>query len=155
MAKEIGKVTKIDNSWMDIKVPSNKGCSSCGLKSACTFSGPDDAYRHFMVPFQTDIKEGDLVKLVVSDAAQNLSALIIFGSPTLLFFLSYLLINNYIQASNSEVWSVLITIVLYGIVLVLSNHWLSRLSFFQPKVTGVEKYKRNKTLHNVLYNNNH
>lgn len=155
MAKEIGKVTKIDNSWMDIKVPSNNGCDKCGLKSACTFSGPDDAYRHFKVPYQPGVEEGNLVKMEILEAAKNISTLIIFGSPILLFFISYFLINNYFRTSGSEVWSVLVTIVLYGIILVLSNHWLSRLSLFQPKIISIEKFQNNKKFQDVFQDINH
>ncbi|MFQ5583222.1 MAG: SoxR reducing system RseC family protein, partial [Calditrichia bacterium] len=124
MAQDIGKVTKIENDWMYVKVPVSEGCTSCGLKSACTFTGPDSAYRYFKLPIRPDVSEGDRVKLEIRESAQNISALILFGSPILIFIVSYLLISKIFQISHSEVWSVIATIVLYGITLVISNRWL-------------------------------
>ena len=120
MARETGKVASIQGKWMNVKVPTGNGCALCQEKSTCTFSGPDSAYRHFRFPVQPGVQEGNRVTLEIRDTAQNLSAFIIFGSPVILFPASYLLINNYFQLSNSEVWSVVITAILYGITLFLS-----------------------------------
>jgi positive regulator of sigma E activity len=149
MAKEIGKVIKIEDSWMYIKVPTAVGCASCGLKSACTFSGPDSAYRNFKLPYKSGIKEGNQVTLEIQESAQTISALIIFGSPIILFLASYLIIEHYLRIPNSEIWSVLTTIILYGIALIFSNRWLRTLTIFQPKIVDVEKPK-NSNNHNDI-----
>lgn len=155
MARETGKVTIIENGWMEVKVPTGKGCTFCGGKSACTFSGPDSAYRNFKLPYQSGIQEGTRITLEIRESAQTISALIIFGSPVILFLASYLLINNYFRIPNSEIWSVLATFVFYGITLFLSNRWLTRLSMFQPRVIGVENSESNKKLEEIPLNPNH
>ncbi len=141
MVRETGKVTNVQGRWMHVKVPTGTGCALCQGKSACTFSGPDSAYRHFKFPMQSGVQEGNRVTLEIRDAAQNLSAFIIFGSPVILFPASYLLINYYLQLPNSEIWSVVVTVILYGITLFLSNRWLSRLPMFQPRIIGIENSK--------------
>lgn len=139
MAKEVGKVSKIENGWMEVKVPTGNACALCQGKSTCTFSGPDSAYRQFKLPARSDIHEGDRLTLEIRDAAGNLSAFIIFGSPLVLFLACYLLINDYFQLPNGEIWSVIVTAILYGITLILSNRWFSRLPMFQPRIAGMEK----------------
>jgi positive regulator of sigma E activity len=155
MARETGKVTQIENGWMEVKVPTGNGCALCKGKSACTFRGPDSAYRHFKLPHQPGIQEGNRVSLEIRDAAQNLSAFILFGSPVILFLASYLLINYYFRIPNSEIWSVAVTAVLYGITLFLSNRWLSRLPMFQPRLTGVGNPETDNKFEEISLNSNH
>jgi positive regulator of sigma E activity len=155
MAREIGKVTIIENGWMEVKVPTGRGCTSCLGKSACTFSGPDSAYRNFKIPFQNGIQEGDRVTLEIRESAQNLSALIIFGSPVILFPVSYLLIDKVFQISNSEIWSVVVTAILYVVTLILSNRWFSQSPTFQPRIIGVEKAENRQKVSDTLINSNY
>lgn len=155
MAKEIGKVTKIEEGWMEVKVPTGRGCASCLGKSACTFSGPDSAYRHFKLPYQPGIQEGNQVTLKIREAAQNLSAVIIFGSPIILFPASYLFVHNYLQIPNSEIWSVVVSAILYGITLTLSNRWFSHSPMFQPRVVGVEKSGNRQKVSDTFINSNY
>lgn len=152
MAREIGKVTKIEEGWIEVKIPTGRGCTSCLAKSACTFSGPDSAYRKFKIAFQSGIQEGDRVTLEIRESAQNLSSVIVFISPVILFLLSYLLINNFFQISNSEIWSVVTTAILYGITLILSNRWFSRSPMFQPRIVGVEKAGKHQKVSDTFIN---
>jgi len=155
MARETGKVTIIKNGWMEVKVPTGKGCAFCGGKAACTFSGPDSAYRNFKLLYQSGIQEGSRITLEIRESAQTISALIIFGSPIILFLASYLLLNNYFRIPNSEIWSVLVTVVSYGITLFLSNRWLTRLPMFQPRIIGIENSGNGASLEEISLNPNH
>jgi positive regulator of sigma E activity len=139
MAREIGKVVKINDDGIDIKIPTGEGCLSCSAKSACNFSGPASAYRSLTLPYQMDIQVGDMVTIEYQDSAQNLSALIIFGSPILLFLISYLLIKNYFKIPNGEIWAIGITVILYVITIIFSNRLFAHSPNFQPKIINIQK----------------
>ena len=102
MEKEIGKVTKIEADWMNIKIPVREGCNSCSVKSACSFVGPDSAYRYLKLPQKPGILEGDQVVLETKESVQNISALIVFVLPIFLIIGCYLLAKYFFQIPNSE-----------------------------------------------------
>jgi positive regulator of sigma E activity len=86
-----------------------------------------------------DIQVGDMVTIEYQDSAQNLSALIIFGSPILLFLISYLLIKNYFKIPNGEIWAIGITVILYVITIIFSNRLFAHSPNFQPKIINIQK----------------
>ncbi len=133
MAIEKGLVTEIRDGLMEVRVPRAEGCSACAARNACTFVGPDSAYRRVRLAHRTGIAVGDLLSLEFSDAARNLSALILFGSP-ILFVAGGVLVAQYVQFAYAEVVAVLAGVVLYGLTLILANRWVSRVRAFQPRV---------------------
>lgn len=143
MIKEIGKVTRIENDWMEVKLSARKEYPSCCVKSSSGFGGSGSADRSLKIPFRPGIQEGDWITLGFSESAQNLSALIIFVWPALLFPGTYLLIHNLLQIPYSEIWAVLATFLLYGGSLFLSDRWLSRLPLFQPRIIAVHSQQTN------------
>lgn len=138
MTREIGRVTSVENGEIEVKVPTGDGCALCGGKAACSFSGPDSAYRIFRLPFQFGIQKGSRLTLEIRGSAQIISALIIFTSPVILFLAIYLMMSSYLHFPNSELWSGLATLVFYSITLIFSNHWLSRSAMFQPRIISIE-----------------
>lgn len=141
MAREIGKIADIKDDWIDIKIPTGSGCTQCHSKTSCSFRGPDSAYRHVKVPYRSDIEVGDQVKLETPESAQNISALIIFGLPILLILAGYFFATQYLTISHAEIWGVVGGFVVYGIVLIITNRWFSKLPMFLPKIIEVEKKK--------------
>ncbi len=141
MVKETGKVSDIKNGWMDIKIPTGSGCNLCQSKTSCSFHGPESAYRHVKMPYQSGIETGDKIILDTPESAQNISALIIFGLPILLILAGYFIATQFLNIPHAEIWGVIGGFVAYGIVLIITNRWFSKLSLFLPKVVNVEKNK--------------
>lgn len=139
MAKETGKVADIKDDWIDIKIPTGSGCISCHSKTSCSFQGPDSAYRHVRIPYQSEIEIGDKITLETSESAQNISALIIFGLPILLILAGYFIATKFLNIPHAEVWGIIGGFVVYAIVLIITNRWFSKLPMFLPKIISVEK----------------
>lgn len=139
MTREIGKVASVNDDGIDIKIPTGEGCDSCLAKSACNFSGPSSAYRTLTLPYQKGLVVGDTVTLEIKSSAQNLSALIVFGSPIVYFLTCFLLFWKLFEIPNGEFWAIGITVVLYVITLVFSNRLVSHSSNFQPKIVKIQR----------------
>ena len=136
MAQEVGKVTKIEDGWLHVQIPTGEGCTSCGAKTACSFKGPESAYRSMKIPYRNGITAGNLVKLEIPDWSQNLATLIVFVLPIFLILGSYLLANYYFRIPNSEIWGILAGFVLYVAALYFFNRVLSKSPSFSPRVIG-------------------
>jgi len=145
MTKEIGKVIRVYDDGIEIKIPTSEGCESCLAKYACNFSGPSSAYRTLTLPYQKDIGVGDVVTLEVRDSAQNVSALIVFGSPIVYFLTCFLLFWKLFEIPDGEFWAIGITVVLYVITLVFSNRLVSHSSNFQPKIVKIQRSGAERT----------
>jgi positive regulator of sigma E activity len=145
MAKDIGKVTNIKDEWIDIKIPTGSGCTACHSKASCSFLGPDSAYRHVKIPYQSGIEIGDRVTLGTAESAQNISAFIIFGLPILLILAGYFIATQFPNIPNAEIWGVIGGFVIYGAVLIITNRWFSKLPLFLPKIIDVERTKNQAT----------
>jgi len=139
MAKETGKIVAIELGRMKVKMPTGEGCEMCGLKKACTYQGPDSAYRFFEVSHVKGAEVGDLATVETNNNAQNISALIVFGSPIILFAITYMLLHGLFHLSYSEIWSTVVTMVLYVVALIYGNRLVDRLPALQPKVAEIHK----------------
>lgn len=141
MATEIGKVERINAPWIELKIPVQEGCLMCHSKMSCSFHGPDSAYGHVKIPYQSGIEVGDRVTFETREAAQNISALIIFGLPVLLILAGYFIVTKSLGIPHAELWGVLSGIAVYGLLLIGFNKWFSRSPMFLPKIMKVEKAK--------------
>lgn len=139
MAKEAGKVTKIDRGWIEVKIPTGKDCGFCSSKLNCSFQGPDSAYRVQQVPYQSGIDVGDRLTLEIRESAQNISAVVLFGLPIILVLVGILAGKYLSKIPNGEIWGVLAGFVVYGISLYLFNRWFARLPMFIPKIIEVQE----------------
>lgn len=141
MAKEVGKVEKIKGKWIELRVPPAEGCLMCHSKVSCSFHGPESAYGHIKIPYQSGIDIGDKVIFETKEAAKNISALVVFGMPILLILTGYFIVTQYFPIPHAEVWGILGGLIVYGILLIGFNKWFSRLPVFLPKIMRVEKMK--------------
>jgi len=152
VVKEIGKVERIEDRWIELRIPVAEGCLVCHSKMSCSFHGPESAYGHIKIPFQPGIEVGDKVTFETQESAQNISALIIFGLPILLILAGYFVTTHYLRIPHAEVWGVIGGFVIYGLLLILFNKWFSKMPLFLPKVIEVEK-SNNAELKSSSYRN--
>ena len=141
MAKEVGKVERIDRRWIELIVPPSEGCLLCHSGMSCSFHGPDSAYGHVKIPYRPGIDVGDKVTFETQPSAQNISALIIFGLPILLILAGYFIVTQFFNIPHAELWGVFSGIFVYGILLMVFNKWFSKLPMFLPKIIKIEKVK--------------
>ena len=141
MPKEVGKVEKIDKRWIELIVPPSEGCFICHSGMSCSFHGPESAYGHVKIPYQSGIDVGDKVTFETKPSAQNISALIIFGLPILLILAGYFVVTQFFNIAHAELWGVFSGIFVYGILLIGLNKWFSKLPMFLPKIIKIEKAK--------------
>jgi positive regulator of sigma E activity len=141
MAIELGKVERINHKWIELRVAPSEGCLMCHSKMSCSFHGPDSAYGHVKIPYQSGIDVGDRVTFETKESAQNISALIIFGLPILLILTGYFVVTQFFNIPYAELWGVFSGIFVYGILLIVFNKWFSKLPMFLPKIMKVEKTK--------------
>lgn len=142
MAREVGKVERIDRRWIELRVPPSEGCLMCHSKASCSFHGPESAYGHIKIPYQSGIDVGDKVIFETKEAARNISSLVVFGMPILLILAGYFVVTQYFPIPYAEVWGILSGIIVYGMLLIGFNKWFSRLPVFLPKILKVERMNR-------------
>lgn len=139
MAIEFGKVERINDKWIELRVAPSEGCLMCHSGMSCSFHGPDSAYGQVKIPYESGIDVGDRVTFETRESARNISALIIFGLPILLILAGYFVVTQYLTIPHAELWGVLSGIAVYGLLLIGFNKWFSRLPMFLPKIMKVEK----------------
>lgn len=139
MALEIGKVEKVGNKWIELKLPPAEGCVMCHSKTSCSFHGPESAYGSIKIPYQSGIGVGDRVTFETRESARNISAIIIFGLPILLVLAGYFIATQFPNLAHADLWGIFGGFVVYGVLLIGFNKWFSRLPVFLPKIMKIEK----------------
>lgn len=134
MSWQPGMVVRIGGNRMSVKVPTGADCVACHSKMACTFQGPESAYKTLEVPRLADCSVGDRV-LVEEPASILLVALVVLlVLPVALLLGGYALAGCCVQFRYAILVLSLGGISLWCLGLYAANRWLSEAKRFQPRV---------------------
>lgn len=131
-----GLITRVDNDWMEVKVPTGDDCTVCPVRTACSFEGPKKAYRIYRVGRQDDYAVGDRVEVEEPASVLTVAFLVIAVVPLILLVLGYELTVWIDAASRSPVLMWLAGIAAWFALLILANRWVSRSPRFQTRIRG-------------------
>ncbi len=139
MSREIGRVEKIEEGWMIIKIPTGDNRGICSSPSSCSFQGPDSAYRFLKAPYESWIAIGDRVTLETPESAGNISTLVALVFPLVLIsggilLTSYVPLSPYQMAAGAAAG-----LALYLTILYLVNRWFARSARFRTRILAVDK----------------
>ena len=129
-----GLITRIDNEWMEVKVPTGEDCTVCPVKSACSFEGPKKAYRFFQVPRQSDYAEGDRVEVEDPGSVLGVAFVAFVLVPALLLVIGFGLTTHFDSVAQSPILAWTAGILVWLAVIVLANRWISRATRFQTRI---------------------
>ncbi len=139
LSPDPGLITSIEAGWMHIKVPVGHGCRACPNKTACTFSGPDRAYRTFRIRYVEGCQIGDRVLVIVPASAIGVAALVMLVLPVLMLFGGYVLLECCMEFPYATVLLWLAGIVLWFAAMYGANYWMEHAARFQERVQPVAK----------------
>ena len=137
-----GLVTRVENGWMHVKVPVGLGCRACPNKTACTFSGPDRAYRTFRVRHVEGCRKGDRVLVNVPVSVLGVTALVMLGLPILIILGGYHLLVCCMLFPYATALLWLAGVVLWLAAMYGANHWMEHAARFQARVRSVAELLR-------------
>ena len=134
MSWQPGLITHIDGEGMSVKVATGADCAVCPGKMACTFQGPDAAYRTLRVECIEGCAVGDRLLVEEPGSVLAVALLLIVALPVVLLLTGYSLLvcclkfpyaSLALWLSGAGVWMG----GLYG-----ANRWMTQAPRFQTKV---------------------
>ncbi|HDL18765.1 MAG TPA: hypothetical protein ENH29_06905 [Bacteroidetes bacterium] len=132
--EDIGKVKKIENNRIEVEIDPNDLCGSCANKATCRIE-TENGKRTLLVQSETDVKEGDMVQINVSEGNAIISAFLVFIVP-----LIFLGIGYFVGAAWSRGWGILSAFLGLGfglLVVRLVDRWIGDKQSFQPRITKI------------------
>jgi positive regulator of sigma E activity len=138
LSKNPGLVTRIENGWMHVKVPVGSGCGACAIKSQCTFSGPNSAYRTFRVRQVPDCRVGDRILVHVPANVLGVTGIVLVGLPVAMILAGYWLIQRYLQFPYATPLLWLAGIAIWLVAIFSANRWVDRSARFSERITPVK-----------------
>jgi positive regulator of sigma E activity len=142
LSTDPGLITRIEKGWMHVKVPVGSGCSACPNKAACTFSGPDRAYRTFRVHHAAGCQVGDRVLVHVPGAVLGVTALVMIALPVALLLAGYSLLVCCMRFTYATLLLWLTGITLWIGAMYGANQWMERSARFHERVRPVADIRR-------------
>jgi len=136
MGQETGKVIKIKQGKITVRLLAGDHCQVCAAKSMCAFQGTDTNSRFIELPGVNGIQEGAEVQLEYKESSRILAAFLVFFLPILFLLAGYFIGDNLFDYPNSGILGAVIGFVFSGGILFVLNRWLSRSKLFLPRVTG-------------------
>lgn len=137
-----GLVTRVENGWMHVKVPVGLGYRACPNKTACTFSGPDRAYRTFRIRHVEGCRKGDRVLVSVPVLVLGVTALVMLGLPIVMVLGGYNLLVCCMLFPYATPLLWLAGVVLWLAAMHGANHWMEHAAQFQARVRPVAELLR-------------
>ncbi|MBQ3116231.1 MAG: SoxR reducing system RseC family protein [Clostridia bacterium] len=123
---EVGSVTKVKGKRAEVKVEKKDECSKCGM---CLF--PKNASSiNFNANNDIGAKEGDLVKMEMSEKSKLVGALLVFLVPLILIGISAVITYVFIK---KEIYLIAISLPLVVI-------WFVILAFIDKKIAGTKNF---------------
>ncbi len=119
---------------MDVKVPTGADCAVCPVKSACTFSGPESAYRTHRVALIPGCVVGDRVWVDEPTSVLVVTLLVVVGVPVILLFAGYAINACCVRYPYGVAALWLAGIAVWVIVLYGANLWMARAAPFQVRI---------------------
>ncbi len=133
----VGKVIKVGAKTVTVLIPRGSACAHCGL---CQSAGQDSLLEAESL---VQVKEGDLVKVVLPDKTFLKATFLVYLFPLIFFIFGYLFgsLLSSIFKSRGEGMPVVFSFVFLGLAffllrLLYSKH-SSRASAFLPRLTEV------------------
>lgn len=142
LSTDPGLIIRIENGWMYVKVPVGLGCNACPNKMACTFSGPDRAYRTFRIRHIAGCQVGDRVLVHVPARVLGLTALVMIVLPVVMILAGYKLLACCMQFPYAPLLLWLIGAALWMAALYGANYWIEHGVRFQERVRPVAELLR-------------
>ena len=133
---DLGKVLSVDKDKVRVELMRGQGCTSCTMRGFC-FKKDEPAI--FEVRCALPLKEGDIVQLLINPGARVGSALLIFGLPLALLFVSFMVAHRYF----SELVSVGIAFAVMALSFLLIG--LIDRKYGKRIVVNIEELDDNKT----------
>jgi len=133
-----GLIIRIDKGWMYVKVPVGSGCGACAMKSQCTFSGPNSAYRTFRVRQVPDCRVGDRILVDVPSNVLGVTGLVLVVLPVALILAGYWLIQCCLQFPYATPLLWLTGIAVWLVAMFAANRWVDRSARFSERITTVQ-----------------
>lgn len=137
MSGQIGLVTQVTVDWIEVKVPTGKGCGMCASRGACTFRGPDSAYQSHRVPragVTASVKEGDRVTLEIPEKLRYLAEGVLLLLPIVLTLIGIGLVECCIRTPYGAVWIALLGVAIYIVALVGTERKVRHAAKYQPRI---------------------
>lgn len=138
LSENPGLVTRIENGWMHVKVPVGSGCGTCAVKSQCTFSGPNSAYRTFRVRQVPDCSVGDRILVEVPSSVLGVTGLVLVVLPAAMILAGYWLIQCCLQFPYATPLLWLAGITVWLAAMYAANRWVDRSARFREQITTVK-----------------
>ncbi len=104
MLRETGQVTKIDGDWMEVALSPTELCESCRTKDECIFKDLKCEERSLQLPRDARVTAGDRVTLEVPSSVYSFVVAVVFIVPAFLVIAGYLLVDEVLAPSHSELW---------------------------------------------------
>jgi len=127
-------ITAIEGDWMFVKVPTGTDCDVCQVKSACTFQGPDAAYRMLRVARVVGCAVGDRVWVEQPASVLGIGLLALAVLPVALVFAGYALSVCCFQFPYANLLLWVIGIAVWLVAIYGTNQWLTHAPRFQTTI---------------------
>jgi positive regulator of sigma E activity len=134
MSWEPGLITHIDDQGMSVKVRSGVDCAACPGKMACSFQGPDSAYRTLRVQLIDGCAVGDRLMVEEPASVLGVALLLVLALPLTLMLTGYWLAANLLRFPYAALILWLTGIAVWVGALYVANRWMSRSPRFQTAV---------------------
>lgn len=108
-----GRVVRIDGEFVEVAIPRNERCKSCGI---CPFSAGDNVLLR--IRMDVPVKVGDKVKIRTEDKYVILSAFILYIFPVIALLVGYLVGNLLFP---SEIFKVFFGFLFMGISFLINR----------------------------------
>lgn len=138
LSADPGLITRIDKGWMYVKVPVGSGCRACAMKSQCTFSGPNSAYRTFRVREVPECRVGDRILVEVPSNVLAVTGLVLVVLPAAMILAGYWLIQCCLQFPYATPLLWLAGIAVWLAAMYSANRWVDRSARFRERITTVK-----------------
>jgi positive regulator of sigma E activity len=141
LSTEPGLITRIENGSMYVKVPVGLGCNACPKKTACTFSGPERAYRTFRVHQAKGCIVGDRVLVHVPGVALAVMGLVLIILPVVLILAGYGLLTCCVLFPYATVVLWVVGVALWLASMYGANYWMEHAVQFRERVQTVDELR--------------
>ncbi len=122
---------------MVVKVPTGVDCTVCSTKSACTFRGPDSAYRTYRVKREVGYSVGDRVRIDEPGGVLGVALLATVVAPVTLIVTGYVLLDCCVRFRYAIAVFWLVGLLLWTTVLFVANRWMTHAARFQPRIRPI------------------
>lgn len=134
MTSQPGLITDIDGDEMSVKVATGADCAACPGKTACSFRGPESAYRTLRVPRLEGCVAGDRLLVEESGSVLAVTFVVMIILPIGLVLAGYALSTCCMRFDYATLMLAILGIAIWVGGLYVANRWMTSSPRFQPVV---------------------